>query len=157
MGSSRSNFAYTITIPGRLFKISKTLTLRTDNFNGLFPTRSRGKACVVNVPWASSLRQYRSSCPNILLYWEAIRWGCDHQFALFDFGRSTKGEGTYKFKMQWGSVEETLHWQCFSANIQNGPPQTEKNKYAGLVSLWTHLPVPVTKPLGPWIRKQISL
>lgn len=109
------------------------------------------------VPWASSLRQYRSSCPNILMYWEAIRWGCDHQFALFDFGRSTKSEGTYKFKMQWGSVEETLHWQCFSTNIQNDLPQTEKDKYAGLVSLWSHLPVPITKLLGPWIRKQISL
>jgi len=92
-----------------------------------------------------------------LLYWEAIRWGCDSQFVTFDFGRSTKGEGTYKFKMQWGSVEEPLHWQRFSATVQNGTVQTEKDKYAWVASLWSHLPVPVTKIIGPWIRKQVSL
>ncbi len=112
---------------------------------------------ILCVPWASSLRQYRSLCPNVLMYWEAIRWGCDSQFALFDFGRSTKGEGTYKFKMQWGSVEEPLHWQRCSAAIQNGAVQTEKEKYAWVASLWSHLPVPVTKVVGPWIRKQVSL
>ncbi len=109
------------------------------------------------IPWASSRRQYRSFCPNILLYWEAIRWSCDNQLATFDFGRSTKGEGTYKFKMQWGSVEEKLHWQCFFGNVQNSPSQTEKEKYAWVVSLWTYLPIPVTKVIGPWIRKQVSL
>ena len=28
------------------------------------------------VPWASSLRQYFPKCPNNLLYWEAIQYGC---------------------------------------------------------------------------------
>ena len=109
------------------------------------------------IPWASSLREYRSLCPNVLMYWEAIQWGCDNQVAIFDFGRSTKGEGTYKFKMQWDSVEEPLHWQRFPENVQNGTTQTEKDKYAWLVSLWAHLPVSVTKIIGPWIRKQVSL
>lgn len=111
----------------------------------------------LSMPWASSLRRYRSFCPNVLMYWEAIRWGCDNRFSWFDFGRSTKGEGTYKFKMQWGSIEERLHWQRFSPSVEDGFHKTEKDKYAWLVSLWSHLPLPVTKVVGPWIRKQIPL
>ncbi|HTU00282.1 MAG TPA: GNAT family N-acetyltransferase, partial [Candidatus Sulfotelmatobacter sp.] len=40
------------------------------------------------VPWASSLRQYLSLCPNILMYWEILAAGCREGFARFDFGRS---------------------------------------------------------------------
>jgi len=40
------------------------------------------------MPWASSLRSYRPNCPNNLLYWEAIRYGCEKGYRVFDFGRS---------------------------------------------------------------------
>ena len=58
------------------------------------------------VPWASSLREYFSLCPNNLLYWEMIRWGCKNGYQRFDFGRSSPDSGTYRFKKQWGAKEE---------------------------------------------------
>ena len=36
------------------------------------------------VPWASSHRAYFSLCPNNLLYWEIIRWGCEHGYRRLD-------------------------------------------------------------------------
>ena len=69
------------------------------------------------VPWASSLREYFSLCPNNLLYWEMVRWGCENGYRRFDFGRSSPDSGTYRFKKQWGAKEEPLHWQCVSRKI----------------------------------------
>jgi len=57
------------------------------------------------VLWASSYREYFSLCPNNLLYWEMIRWGCEQGYRRFDFGRSSPQSGTYHFKKQWGTIE----------------------------------------------------
>ncbi len=56
----------------------------------------------LEVLWTGSLAEYRSFCPNKLLYWEAIQYGIQQGMNTFDFGRSTPGEGTFKFKAQWG-------------------------------------------------------
>ena len=55
------------------------------------------------VPWASCLKEHFPLCPNMLLYWETIRSACADGFQRFDFGRSTRDCGTYKFKSQWGA------------------------------------------------------
>jgi serine/alanine adding enzyme len=31
----------------------------------------------IEVPWASSLRVYNPQCPNVLLYWEMLRFACE--------------------------------------------------------------------------------
>ena len=66
------------------------------------------KDTVVN-PWASSLRKYCRLNPNMLLYWIMLKFSCDNGFKHFDFGRSSPGEGTYKFKEQWGAKPTILH------------------------------------------------
>ena len=77
------------------------------------PARSRSShRDVLEVPWASSLREYRSQCPNNLLYWQHHR--ARHRHAAMpslDFGRSTPNEGTYHFKEQWGAQPEPLYWE----------------------------------------------
>lgn len=52
----------------------------------------------MTVPWASSLREFFSLCPNNLLYWEMIRWGCENGYQRFDFGRSSPNSGTITSK-----------------------------------------------------------
>jgi len=34
----------------------------------------------------------------MLLYLRILEFACDNGYRVFDFGRSTKGEGTYKFQ-----------------------------------------------------------
>ena len=109
------------------------------------------------VPWASSLREYFSLCPNNLLYWEMIRWGCEHGYQRFDFGRSSPDSGTYRFKKQWGAIEEPLHWQCLSRKVgQAVMPHAGDAKYQWLIRAWSRLPLAVTKFAGPLLRGQIS-
>jgi len=109
------------------------------------------------VPWASSHREYFALCPNNLLYWEMIRWGCENGYRRFDFGRSSPDSGTYRFKKQWGTKEEPLHWQCFSRKSgQAAMPHADDPKYQWIVRTWSRLPLAFTKVVGPLLRGQVS-
>ncbi|PIE63627.1 MAG: hypothetical protein CSA26_12020, partial [Desulfobacterales bacterium] len=69
----------------------------------------------VSIPWASTLRKYNKLSPNMLLYWGILKNAAENGCSTFDFGRSTQGEGTYKFKKQWGAVEHPLEWYRLSS------------------------------------------
>src|SRR5207245_9031035 len=45
-----------------------------------------------------------------LLYWETLKAACADGVGRFDFGRSSRNSGTYRFKVQWGAREEPLYW-----------------------------------------------
>lgn len=110
----------------------------------------------VEIPWASSIRDYNPLCPNNLLYWTALQYSLENGFKRFDFGRSTPGEGTYKFKEQWGARPILLNWQYL---LPGGAPLPELNnknpKYEMAIRIWQKLPLPVTRALGPHIVKNI--
>ena len=109
------------------------------------------------VPWASSLREYFSLCPNNLLYWEMLRWGCKNGYQHFDFGRSSPDSGTYRFKKQWGAKEEPLHWQCVNRRSRHTARlHASNNKYRWIIKFWSHLPLSLTKFVGPLVRGQLS-
>ena len=108
------------------------------------------------LPWASSLRECRSLCPNTLLYWEAIRWGCDNGYHQFDFGRSTQNSGSHRFKQQWGATEAQLHWQSSEGSTPSNTLQAEGTRYKWAMNLWKYLPLSITKAVGPWVRRQIA-
>jgi FemAB-related protein (PEP-CTERM system-associated) len=107
----------------------------------------------VLVPWASSLREWRSRCPSNLLYWEVIRSASDKGLRWLDFGRSSPGGGTYRFKMQWGGQERRLHWEASErpSILDAGNP-----RYQWMIRAWTKLPVPLATVLGPVLRKRLS-
>jgi FemAB-related protein (PEP-CTERM system-associated) len=121
-----------------------------------------GAICLVfrdtlQVPWASSLRVFRPLCPSNLLYWEIMRWAAGAGLRWLDFGRSSRGSGTYHFKSQWGAVEEALHWQYLGRDgRRGGPVETTEASYGHAAAVWRRLPVSLTRVLGPAIRRQIS-
>ncbi len=109
-------------------------------------------------PWASALREYSRLRPNTLLYWTMLEYASDHGFNYFDFGRSSPDEGTYKFKEQWGAKPTPLHWHYVSLNGHPFDEETpKKSKFEKAIRYWQKLPVPVTKVVGPMIRKYIGL
>ncbi len=109
-------------------------------------------------PWASALREYSRLSPNMLLYWAMLEYACDNSYDYFDFGRSSPNEGTYKFKEQWGAKAAPLHWHYISLNGQQlGEETSEKTKFEKAIWYWQKIPVPITKIIGPMIRKHIGL
>jgi FemAB-related protein (PEP-CTERM system-associated) len=110
----------------------------------------------LEVPWASSVRDYREMCPNNLLYWESIRFAIRNGSLRFDFGRSTLDEGTYRFKKQWGAQPVPLHWQYLMKDGNELPELNPANpKYRMAVRMWQLLPVALTRMLGPQIVRSI--
>ncbi len=110
----------------------------------------------MEVPWAGSLVEYRSLCPNMLLYWEAIQFGIQHGMKVFDFGRSTPGEGTYRFKTQWGAKAAPLVWEYWMKDGGPLPNISPTNaKFALAIKLWKKLPLSVANLIGPPIVRSL--
>jgi FemAB-related protein (PEP-CTERM system-associated) len=109
------------------------------------------------VPWASCLREFFTLCPNNLLYWQMIGWGCENGYRRFDFGRSSPGSGTYRFKKQWGAREEPLNWQFVTRGAKKtAMPHADDPKYQWAIRTWSRLPLSVTKFVGPFLRGHVS-
>jgi FemAB-related protein (PEP-CTERM system-associated) len=107
-------------------------------------------------PWASSLREYRSLAPNMLMYWRMLEHAIETGHATFDFGRSTPDEGTFHFKQQWGAEPTPLHWEYVLANGRMLPNLSPSNpKYRAAIALWQRLPLAVANRLGPHIVRSI--
>jgi FemAB-related protein (PEP-CTERM system-associated) len=110
----------------------------------------------VVVPWASCLKEYFALCPNMLLYWETIRSACAAGFRRFDFGRSTRDCGTYKFKRQWGAGEQPLFWYTVPLRHRRARTLPLSKNSAGLLGeVWQRLPLALTRQVGPHLRKYL--
>src|SRR5262249_6647965 len=68
---------------------------------------------VTEVPSASSLRKYNRLSANMLLYYHLLERAVERGQDVFDFGRSTPGSGTYRFKEQWGATPWGAEWQSY--------------------------------------------
>jgi serine/alanine adding enzyme len=113
-------------------------------------------------PWASALRCHSKLSPNMLLYYSMLAYACDHGYRYFDFGRSTPEEGSYRFKSQWGAQPQSMYWYTLwlkpPKSLELNNQVAEENKKRDLAaSLWSRLPVTISKILGPMIRKHIDL
>jgi serine/alanine adding enzyme len=111
---------------------------------------------MVQLPWASSLRPFNALCPNVLLYWDAIQFAQQSGAAVFDMGRSTPNEGTFRFKAQWGATPVPLHWEYELVTPGELPDVSPANpKYQFAVALWQKLPLALTMRVGPMIVRAI--
>ncbi len=110
----------------------------------------------IEVPWASALRAHNPLCPNVLLYWEMLKFSIERRFERFDFGRSTPHEGTFNFKQQWGAEPQQLYWEYWLSEGRSLPDRSPKNpKFAAVISAWRRLPLAVTRAVGPMIVRGI--
>lgn len=115
-----------------------------------------GYKSTLEIPWASSLRTASRLAPNMLLYWSVLKFACETGYTVFDFGRSTPGAGTHKFKEQWGSRPVPLFWHYWTREDAPLPELNPANpRYRLAINAWKHLPVAVTRVIGPSIVRSI--
>lgn len=113
----------------------------------------------VSIPWASTNSDFNKLAPNMLLYWTLLAFVTDRGADEFDFGRSTPGEGTYKFKAQWGAKPQALNWQDYMCGqLQEKNDDSGKStKRQQIENIWRKLPVSVATKVGSKVRKYITL
>jgi serine/alanine adding enzyme len=106
--------------------------------------------------WSASLYEFSSLKPNMFLYWSILGFAGQKGFRFFDFGRSSVGSGTHRFKKQWGSQEVPLHWVYWVPEGAALPEvNTENPRYRLAIRVWQKLPVAITKIVGPPIVKRL--
>ena len=85
---------------------------------------------------------------NYAVMWDAIRWGCQHDFSVFDFGRSDlDGEGLLQFKRGWGSQELDLVYARRSAPA-TGDVSGQPGLQERLKPLISRMPLSILKLMG---------
>ncbi len=111
---------------------------------------------IISEPWVSSLRSYNKYYINNFLYWEAIKFAIVKGFKYFDFGRSTRGSGTYNFKEQWGAEASPLTYQYILGRAKNvADVNARENKYGLFINIWKRLPEAVSNFVGPKIVRYL--
>jgi FemAB-related protein (PEP-CTERM system-associated) len=128
------------------------VTRERETVGGLIALKSHE---TIVVPWASCATEHRALCPNMLLYWETIRLACAEGFRQFDFGRSTRDSGTYKFKRQWGAEERPLFWYTIPLRKRTRVAAGHSPAATRLSDVWRRLPLAWTRRLGPHVRKYL--
>ncbi|HEU5209435.1 MAG TPA: FemAB family XrtA/PEP-CTERM system-associated protein [Longimicrobiales bacterium] len=105
------------------------------------------------ITWASSLREHNRDAPNMLLYWSFMEHVIERGAEVFNFGRCTPGEGTHRFKLQWGGESVPLHWVVApeEASSDAGPGRITRLGS----SAWQRLPVRVANAIGPIVARQL--
>lgn len=110
---------------------------------------------LTEVPSASSLREFNRMGPNMLMYRHLIERAIVRGSRIFDFGRSSEGAGTYKFKAQWGAKPYPAVWQYY---VRKGSPEEMRPDSDGnqrLIKIWQRLPVWLTRMIGPSVVRGI--
>jgi FemAB-related protein (PEP-CTERM system-associated) len=111
---------------------------------------------MLEIPWASSDKRYGRFAPNMMLYGTALRYACEQGYRVFDFGRSSRYSGTYRFKEQWGAKPVQLEWHYWLRSGHELPEVNPQNpKYRLAIELWKRLPIPVTTLIGPQISRYL--
>jgi lipid II:glycine glycyltransferase (peptidoglycan interpeptide bridge formation enzyme) len=96
---------------------------------------------MVTIKYNASYSQYWNLKANNLLYWSAIKWGCENSFSYFDFGRTDLlNKGLRDFKNGWGAEESPL---CYSF-LSSHPYKPISNRLMSILNF-------VTKKSPLWV------
>jgi serine/alanine adding enzyme len=110
----------------------------------------------LEVPWAVATETAKSLSINMRMYWEMLCFAIASGMETFDFGRSTRDSGTYRFKAQWGARAVQLHWHYWLAAGTSLPKLSPSNpKYARAAALWRYMPLWCANLLGPYIVRNL--
>jgi len=110
---------------------------------------------VTEVPSASSLRAFNSTNANMLMYWHLLQRSIERGQHTFDFGRSSAESSTFRFKKQWGAEPSPAVWQYYVRRGEIGAMRPDSNRNQKLIKLWRHLPLWLTRTLGPLVVRGI--
>ena len=114
-----------------------------------------GGTPMTQVPSASCLRRFNDTCANMWMYHKLLGRAIQRGAGQFDFGRSSEGSGTYRFKKQWGARPQPTPWQVHLLKGDLDATRPDHPRYQKRIERWQKLPVWVTRAIGPRIVRGI--
>ena len=92
-----------------------------------------GTGDTMEIPLASTIRDINHLSMNMFLYWEVLKFIIKQNYSQFNFGRSSKNAGTYRFKQQWGAEPKQLYWHYWLGNSEAPPSLNPSNPKVALI------------------------
>jgi len=107
--------------------------------------------------YGASDENHLKLAPNNLLFWDAITWGCEHGYKVFDLGRTARdNEGLMEFKRRWGAIQESLTYYYYPHAAGLAFTSENSPTFRLLTTVWKTLPLTVTVPLGGWFYRHMG-
>jgi FemAB-related protein (PEP-CTERM system-associated) len=104
----------------------------------------------LHVYYAASDYEAKECSPNNYMYFDLLCWAGKNGYSTFDFGRCKRGTGVFAFKQHWDTTMRELPYEVLLVNQKEIPNYSPTNpKFQLAIKLWKHLPLPVTRTLGP--------
>ena len=91
----------------------------------------------------------------MLLYWHLLERSIQRGQGVFDFGRSSMGSNTFRFKKQWGAKAHPATWQYYVRQGRIDAMRPDNPRYQRMIQLWQRLPIGLTRLIGPRIVRGI--
>ncbi len=110
---------------------------------------------ITQVPSASSLRNFSHTNANMWMYHQLLLRAMERGSVQFDFGRSSEGSGTYRFKKQWGAVPRPTVWQYHLRRGTLDAARPDNPRMQRRIETWKKMPVWLTRLIGPGIVRGI--
>lgn len=111
---------------------------------------------MMEIPWASTLKSANFMNINMWMYHRILHHCIEREFQFFDFGRSTKDAGTYRFKKQWGAKPVEHYWYSWRpANAEAPSLNPDNPKFKLMIATWKKLPLLIANAIGPHIVKNL--
>jgi FemAB-related protein (PEP-CTERM system-associated) len=106
--------------------------------------------------YAGALPEFYEDAPNNFMYWRLIAQSCAEGYRLFDFGRSKRETGSFRFKSAWSMKVSALPYRYYLVRAKEVPHMSPVDqKFQLPVRLWKQLPFGLTKILGPSLIRRI--
>jgi FemAB-related protein (PEP-CTERM system-associated) len=91
------------------------------------------------------------------MYWDLMRRAAERGTRIYDFGRSKKDTGPFRYKKHWGFEPAALPYQYFLVRAKDVPNLSPTNpKYHYFIETWKRLPLPVTRLVGPMVARYLG-
>jgi len=111
---------------------------------------------MVYYKFGASKESFHGFRPNHKLMWDAIKWGCENGYKLFDFGRTDiDGDGLLRYKRGWGTKESDViyHRLCEDKTPLS---VTGKGVLEHLNPVLRKTPLPVLKVIGRVLYRHVG-
>lgn len=106
--------------------------------------------------YGAALPGYERYSPSNYMYLKLQEVGVERGYALFDFGRSRKDAGSYRFKVHQGFEPTQLYYQYYLNKAKAIPDVSPSNRGFDIAkNVWKRLPLAMTNYLGPKLYKYV--
>jgi lipid II:glycine glycyltransferase (peptidoglycan interpeptide bridge formation enzyme) len=104
----------------------------------------------MHIYYAATDGRFNALAPNTFMYFDHLQWAIANGRSEFEFGRSKRNTGPFDFKTHWGTEMRPLPYNIILVRKKTVPNYTPTNdKLALAAKLWSRLPLPLTRAIGP--------